>query len=618
MLGPVLYLEMLLGGRRGRQFVFRWLYAGWLVVQLLVCYALYRIDFRTSSMIGGEFYPDASATGRFASGFVELFIIQQFILVLLATPAFTAGAITDEKTRGTLEHLLTAHLTAGEIVLGKLLGRLAQVAVLVLAGLPVLCFVGVFGGLEPSLMLTVLAATAAPLFALGAASVLASVWSRQTRDAVVVLYAVGAGLALLFWGVPQIAALLLKRLPPGSAPGTWTNLVLGMNQLLRAFNPLLVVEPAWTTGDMHEVGTRLLRLILAWTSVGVACLLLATWRLRSAFLRQLENNGRKRRVTETSRPPLSADNEPILWRERYIAGLAPLPSMREVSTPLAVVLIVLFTVVLSGSLLVWSVPGAGVTQWADLWRLPRLVDTKASSTAFLVQALGAMLIFTLVVGIRCSGAVSGEREKQTWEALLLTPLETRTLVRDKLWAVLYASLPYFIAYAVPALFLSLWGGFLAFVWTLVGLAVTLLNMFYVGAAGIYCSVSCRSSWRSLMGTLGIGYLIGFLFFVFSPVVGFIVGWLILMILKIAEAIHGGSLQIALAGLGELEFALTIGSAVALLGFFFMAAQWMLLPWAEQWIASRERTRHWKTEPLRALRRLPALPVAENRASRSNY
>ena len=39
MLGPVLYLEMLLGSRRGKQYVFRYIYAGWLLF-LVVCVCL--------------------------------------------------------------------------------------------------------------------------------------------------------------------------------------------------------------------------------------------------------------------------------------------------------------------------------------------------------------------------------------------------------------------------------------------------------------------------------------------------------------------------------------------------------------------------------------------------
>ena len=35
MLGPVFYQEMMLGGRRNQLHVFRWIYAGWLVLQVL-------------------------------------------------------------------------------------------------------------------------------------------------------------------------------------------------------------------------------------------------------------------------------------------------------------------------------------------------------------------------------------------------------------------------------------------------------------------------------------------------------------------------------------------------------------------------------------------------------
>ena len=55
-----------------------------------------------------------------------------------------AGALTEEKVSGTLIYQLTSDLTPGEIVLGKLFARLAQVLVLFLTGLPMLCAVGVF------------------------------------------------------------------------------------------------------------------------------------------------------------------------------------------------------------------------------------------------------------------------------------------------------------------------------------------------------------------------------------------------------------------------------------------------------------------------------------------
>ena len=90
MIGPVLYLEMLLGSRRGRQYTFRWLYAGWLLLQLMFLYLLYRAQLAASMRKPpwGDGRPDWNATADFAGSFVELFVVQQLILLLLATPAF--------------------------------------------------------------------------------------------------------------------------------------------------------------------------------------------------------------------------------------------------------------------------------------------------------------------------------------------------------------------------------------------------------------------------------------------------------------------------------------------------------------------------------------------------
>src|SRR5688572_4249878 len=94
MIGPVLYLEMLLGSRRGRQYVFRWVYAGWLLLQLCFILFMYYVQYLAgfSSMDPERFHPNTTA--EYASWFVEIFVVQQMVLLLLATPAFTAGAIT--------------------------------------------------------------------------------------------------------------------------------------------------------------------------------------------------------------------------------------------------------------------------------------------------------------------------------------------------------------------------------------------------------------------------------------------------------------------------------------------------------------------------------------------
>src|SRR5437870_1753126 len=126
MLGPVFNAEMLRAGRRGRAHVLRWVYAGWLCLQLF-----YLSEQARNPLHCGPAPPAPAAVAPgFARHFLDLVLGQQFLLILLVTPAFVAGAITDEKTRGTLQSLLTAHVTPADIVLGKLAARCAQVGAL--------------------------------------------------------------------------------------------------------------------------------------------------------------------------------------------------------------------------------------------------------------------------------------------------------------------------------------------------------------------------------------------------------------------------------------------------------------------------------------------------------
>jgi ABC-type transport system involved in multi-copper enzyme maturation permease subunit len=608
MVGPVLYLEMMLGGRRGRLMTFRYIYVGWLVLQFSSLYLLYLMNYAQQEY-------KRNLTSQFATGFVEMFVVQQLIITLLVTPAFCAGAITDEKTRGTLQYLLTAHVTAGEIIIGKLLARMAQVGLLILAGLPVLCFVGVFGGLHPGMMLAVFAVTAVPVFALGAASLLASVWCRETRDAVLSLYAVGLLLLLLAWIAHRLAASLTATLSVGSSPGLFLSLLIGVNDLTALFNPLYVLEPGWESGNMVQVMRRLFGSMMAWGCLGAACMGLAVWRLRASYLHQLEHSGKKKSDGNEAGRRAPVGDEPIRWKEREIDGIAPMAPFRKIPFALGVVLVFFLTVVSSLGIL-WASMAAGVTfsqvynqlTRFDLLGVWKLIDPREAGPLFLIQSIAAMLIASLIVGIRASGAVSGERERQTWEALLLTPLEAKQLIRGKLWGIFGAALRCLAAYAIPALVLSFLGGFQAFFWTLLWLAVTLLAMWYIGAGGIFASVRSRSSWRALLGTLGFGYVGGFILYVCASPIILIVAAILYIFLKLADDLYNLGLTATIGPFKDFFFAFFFASCLALAAIFYGFAWWFITD-AEKRVSDRERTRHWKDEPLYRPRRRATLAQA---------
>src|SRR5262249_37876518 len=89
-------------------------------------------------------------SGRIAGDYLPFFTIQHVLLLLLVTPALAASSVTEEKARGTLTLLLTTHLTAAEIVLGKWLGRVVQILVLALPLMPILAFLQGMCGVPPA------------------------------------------------------------------------------------------------------------------------------------------------------------------------------------------------------------------------------------------------------------------------------------------------------------------------------------------------------------------------------------------------------------------------------------------------------------------------------------
>src|SRR4029077_7632938 len=125
---------------------------------------------------------------RFAEYMFFTFMIVQLVLTVILTPADVAGAIAEEKGGKTRALLLPTDLQNREIVLSKLVARIANLLLIVLAGLPVLSFVQFFGGVDPGLLLASFAATGLIMLSLAGVSMLCSVHSRKPRDAIVVTY----------------------------------------------------------------------------------------------------------------------------------------------------------------------------------------------------------------------------------------------------------------------------------------------------------------------------------------------------------------------------------------------------------------------------------------------
>lgn len=484
MIGTVCALELRLGNRRNRMQTARRVYAAWLIGQFLFFFLTHIAHIEL--MAQGEF-------DRFASSYVKVFVVQHFFFLLLAVPAFVAGTVTDEKAKGTLLLLLTTDLNARQIVLGKFLGGLAQVALLAVVEAPVFCFVVGYAGYSVGSILALVLLSGLLMATLGALSMWASVRFKQTRDAVLRVY-IWCGLAVFaVWaaracGLPYALTYYKPNSPAGRS-------LIEAADALRSLNPVHVLDPAWGISDFGEFFTRLKIAVAVYAAVGIAALTLAVWRLRPVTVGQLAG-GRRRQGRAPWRSQVD-EYDPVRWRERTAGS----PMWRW-----AAAVVVLTASVLTGGWLYtqsealpWMTPGtAGYNYVSDLKRFE-------NAFIILLQGLAVGLLTSLVVGIRASGSVSGERERKTWESLLLTPVDTWDLVVDKRAGTMQAYYPILAAYALPTLAASGALGLDMLVLAASNVMLTLAMVFYMASTGVWCSVTSASSWRSLVATLAFGY-----------------------------------------------------------------------------------------------------------------
>ena len=72
--------------------------------------------------------------------------VLEFVMVVLLMPALTAGSISGERERRTLELMLTTKMTPADIIFGKLAASLSTMVLLIVSSFPVLAMMFIYGG----------------------------------------------------------------------------------------------------------------------------------------------------------------------------------------------------------------------------------------------------------------------------------------------------------------------------------------------------------------------------------------------------------------------------------------------------------------------------------------
>jgi ABC-type transport system involved in multi-copper enzyme maturation permease subunit len=117
------------------------------------------------------------------------------VLLAFITPALTAGAISSERERQTIDLLFVTKLPSFAILWGKLLASMSFVLLLLLLSVPIFSLVFLFGGIELDQVAAAFLVTAISALTLGIIGIACSTAFRRTLPATVTAY--GAAFILL-------------------------------------------------------------------------------------------------------------------------------------------------------------------------------------------------------------------------------------------------------------------------------------------------------------------------------------------------------------------------------------------------------------------------------------
>jgi ABC-type transport system involved in multi-copper enzyme maturation permease subunit len=494
LFGPMLFYDLVRVARRIRYFVFRCLYVLLLALLLGWVYLLWYLDTDT-----GHLRPNEMA--RFAETFFYTFMSVQFTMVVVLTPAYTAGAIAEEKERKTLEFLLATDLRNREIVLSKLLSRLANITLLTLAGLPILSFLQFLGGVDPNLVLAGFAATALTMFSLAGLSILSSAMTKRPRDAIALTYLSAAAYLILSGGS---WALLL---PTGLSTATWTLPWLGpvtVSDFAHAVSigniVAVCIQLAGAVGTGKNLADSLPSVLRDYAlfhgCVGVFCSSWAVIRLRALALKQSYGKVQKLqwRTRFWSRPAVG--NRPMLWKEIFIEPGLRLNALGRILVSVLVISSFIPVVFIFDEFFSGMLRPAGGTFYRSSW------DGLSRAMNIWVRVLGSLVACLMLLGIaaRASSSISNERDRQTMDGLLTTPLDSNTILWAK-WVGNVLSVRWGWLWLGAIYALGLVTGGLHPLGLPLLLAAWLIYAFLVSGIGLWFSMVSRTSLRATLWTL---------------------------------------------------------------------------------------------------------------------
>ena len=429
LIGPIFFCDLVRTARRRSYLLIRWFYPVAVFLLMLLVFAIWSIPNDDSPISSADL----------CVAFFCIYMAFNLLAVFLLTPAYTAGALAEEKEHQTLDALLASDLRDREIVLGTYLARIAKLGMIFLAPLPLFSCLQFLGGLEPLLIVAGFGFTLLSMCSLAALSMFFSVRSNKPRDALVKTYMA----TLVFIAALTLIWAAVRNVPMWQdypSTDTWRSPVTAEDVVVWANigNPVVVCLELFRDVALGLTLDKLLPRALARFAAFHAAVILLSCGYAILYMRRyalgmgLEKTREIRheysvkawlRSTWCYRPILA--NRPMIWKELLVDRSLHKVVLRRLIFGLGVSVLLLPLIHLSyffhGEL--FSIHYARSAELMNLW------------LRFLSAALGCIaLLQTLATA---AASISGERDKQTLAELLATPLTNRAIFYAKWQAAVF-------------------------------------------------------------------------------------------------------------------------------------------------------------------------------------
>jgi ABC-type transport system involved in multi-copper enzyme maturation permease subunit len=405
--------------RRTGHYVVRTAYIGFLWVLGLTAW---------QAIVGWSQVTTLADNSRFGLLLFKLFTEVQLALLLFFAALSAASAITQEKDRRTFILLLMTDLRNYEIVLGKLLGSLLQIVLLLVGMFPVLVLIMLLGGVGGAQVFQATLVLASTAMAAGSVGCLIALWREKTFQALALTVLV----IVLYWCMVQALGAL-----PVAGVATWQKWLDPLRALESVLEPRASAESALVPA--YGFAAAMILLSVALVAWGIARL--RVWNPSGEPIMQREipdEEEEKDRAKAHAAPGAERAvwANPILWREMRTLAYGRRPLLIKIAYFLVLGLICYYAIAP-----LWSGQASG--QFVAAWGL-----------------LPVCILSLLLVSVQAVTAITSERDIRALDLLLVTDLSPNEFIFGKLWGILYNTKEYLLP---PIILVAAyaWFGFLA-------------------------------------------------------------------------------------------------------------------------------------------------------------